>query len=203
MKHDVVLGVLASHTGTTLQAILDAVASGELPLRLGIVISNNSGSRALERARAVGIATQHLSSKTHPDEALLDSAIADALHGAGANLVFLAGYMKRLGPLTLGRYRGRILNTHPALLPKFGGHGMYGEHVHRAVLASGERVSGATVHIVDGGYDTGPSIDQVQVPVEPEDTVEALAARVQLRERALVVSVLTRIARGEISLPGA
>jgi phosphoribosylglycinamide formyltransferase-1 len=197
-----VLGVLASHSGTTLQAILDAVASGALPLRVGVVISNNSGSGALERARRAGVPTLHLSSATHPDAAGLDRAIADALTDAGAHTVFLAGYMKRLGAMTLGRYQGRILNTHPALLPRFGGQGMYGDRVHGAVLARGERVTGATVHLVDAEYDTGEALEQVEVPVEAGDTVQSLAARVQRSERALVVSVLTRIARGDIVLGG-
>jgi phosphoribosylglycinamide formyltransferase-1 len=196
-----VLGVLASHAGTTLQAILDAIDSGRLPLRMGIVISNNSGSTALERARRVGVETLHLSSATHADSEALDRAIATALSDAGVELVFLAGYMKRLGEVTLGRYRGRVLNTHPALLPKFGGQGMYGDNVHRAVLAARERVTGATIHLVDGEYDTGASLAQVEVAVEPDDTVSSLAARVQQSERGLVVSVLERIARGEIVLP--
>lgn len=194
------LGVLASHTGTTLQAILDAIDRGELPLELGIVISNNSGSGAIARARRHGVRTAHLSSATHPDVAALDRTIADRLTEAGVEFVFLAGYMKRLGPILLQRFGGRILNTHPALLPKFGGQGMYGDRVHQAVLQAGDRVSGATIHLVDAEYDTGRTLEQVQVPVEPEDTVQTLAARVQERERSLVVSVLGRIARGELLL---
>lgn len=195
------IAVLASHTGTTLQALLDACASGTLPARIGLVISNNADSGALARARAAGIPCRHLSSKTHPEPAALDEAIRDSLGAADADLVMLAGYMKKLGELTLEAYAGRILNTHPALLPKFGGPGMFGLHVHRAVLAAGEAESGASVHLVAGDYDTGPVVAQCRVPVLPQDTPEALAERVQASERRLVVEVLGRFARGEWTLP--
>ena len=116
-----------------------------------------------------------------------------------SNVVLLAGYMKKLGPATLAAYPGRILNTHPALLPKFGGQGMYGERVHRAVLAAGETSSGASVHLVDEDYDTGAVLAQVTVAVQPHDTPQALAVRVQEAERELVIRVLAELARGEAS----
>lgn len=184
------ISVLASHEGTTLQAILEACDSGECPARVALVISNNAGSGALRRARAAGVAWRHLSGATHPDPAALDQAICDAIAEAQTDVVMLAGYMKKLGPLTLRAYAGRILNTHPALLPKFGGPGMYGMHVHRAVLAAGERIAGASVHLVDGEYDTGPVLAQCAVPVLDGDTPEILAERVQASERRLVVEVL-------------
>ena len=127
------IGVLASHGGTNLQAIIDACADGSLHADIRVVISNNSRSLALERARRANIPTAHLSAVTHPDPAHLDTAIADTLSAHGVELVALAGYMRKLGPRTLSRYRNRILNVHPALLPKFGGRGMYGERVHAAV----------------------------------------------------------------------
>lgn len=195
------IGVLASHAGTTLQAVLDACASGELPARVSLVISNNAESGALQRARAAGIDSRQLSGKTHPDPAALDRAICDALTEAQIEVVLLAGYMKKLGPLTLRTFAGRILNTHPALLPKFGGPGMYGMHVHRAVLAAGERLSGATVHRVEGEYDTGPVLAQCSVPLMDGDTPETLAERVQASERRLVVEVLKQIAQENRALP--
>ena len=112
---------------------------------------------------------------------------------SGAEIVVLAGYMRKIGPRTLRAFHGRILNTHPALLPKFGGQGMYGLHVHRAVLAAGDAVTGASVHWVDADYDTGDVIAQREVAVEPGDTPETLAARVQTAERALLVDVLRRL----------
>jgi phosphoribosylglycinamide formyltransferase 1 len=194
------IGVLASHEGTTLQALLDACASGALPARVVLVVSNNSQSGALRRAALAGVPRVHLSSTKHPDPAVLDAAIRDVLIAAGAEVVFLAGYMKKLGPEVLETFAGRILNTHPALLPKFGGEGMYGMNVHRAVLAAGERETGPTVHLVDGEYDTGAVIEQRRVPVEPGDTPETLAERVQACERALVVDVFRELATGKRAL---
>jgi phosphoribosylglycinamide formyltransferase 1 len=196
------IGVLASHEGTTLQAILDACADARISAEVVTVISNNGGSGALRRARTAGVAAVHLSSKTHPEPSALDAAIIAALDAARVEVVMLAGYMKKLEPGLLERFRGRILNTHPALLPKFGGHGMYGMRVHEAVLRAGETETGPSVHLVDAEYDTGPVLEQARVPVEPADTPETLAARVQEQERRLVVGVLGRIATGELGLEG-
>ncbi len=194
------LGILASHGGTNLQAIIDACKSGRLDAEVRVVISNNSGSMALERAKREGIPQRHLSGKTHPDPAALDLAIRDTLESHGVELVILAGYMKKLGHATLSRYLGRILNSHPALLPKFGGKGMYGSHVHEAVIAAGERVTGVTIHHVDEEYDHGPTVAQCEVPVLDGDTVESLTERVQRREHEFWIETLQRIARGEIEL---
>ena len=195
------LGILASHAGTTMQAILDACVSRELDADVRVVIGNNSRSGAMERARSAGIPAIHVSRATHPDETALDRAILAALTDHDVNLVVLAGYMKRLGPLTLSHYAGHVLNTHPALLPKFGGRGMYGDRVHEAVLAAGENVSGATVHVVDGEYDTGPILSQVTVPTLRGDTFATLRDRVREAERLHYVTVLGRIAGGDIALP--
>ncbi len=194
------IGVIASHGGTNLQAIIDACANGSLDAEVRVVISNNSRSLALQRARRANIPTVHLSSVTHPDPARLDAAIADTLTSRGVELVALAGYMKKLGPRTLSRYRNRILNVHPALLPKFGGRGMYGERVHAAVIAAGESVSGVSVHLVDEEYDRGPVIAQSQVPVLPSDTPDTLAARVLQREHTLYPQTIQRIATGQLDL---
>lgn len=195
------IGALASHEGTTLQAVLDACANGDIDGRVALVISNNADAGALRRARASGVPVAHLSGKTHPDPAALDRAIRDALQAAGIDVVLLAGYMKKLGPLTLGAYAGRVINTHPALLPRHGGQGMYGMHVHRAVIAAGDRVSGVTVHQVEDDYDTGPALAQRQVPVLPGDTPETLAQRVQASERQLLVEVLGALSRGDVLPP--
>ena len=194
------IGVIASHGGTNLQAIIDACADGSLHAEIRVVISNNSRSLALQRARRANIPTSHLSAVTHPDPARLDAAIADTLTSRGVELVALAGYMKKLGPRTLSRYRNRVLNVHPALLPKFGGRGMYGERVHAAVIAAGESVSGVSVHLVDEEYDRGPVIAQSQVPVLPSDTPDTLAARVLQREHTLYPQTIQRIATGQLDL---
>jgi phosphoribosylglycinamide formyltransferase-1 len=158
------------------------------------VISNNSGSGALQRAKSHGIPTAHLSSSSHPEADALDAAIEQALIDAEADWVLLSGYMKKLGPRTLDRYRNRILNTHPALLPKYGGQGYYGSKVHEAVIEAGETESGATVHLVDGDYDTGPILAQVKVPVRSSDTAVTLEERVKEAERKLIVTTLGELA---------
>ena len=191
------LAVFASHEGTTLQAILDAAQIGRLRAPVAVVISNNRESGALRRARAANVPAVHLSSATHPDPGELDAAILAALREHRVDTVFLAGYMKKLGPPVLAAFAGRIYNTHPALLPKHGGKGMYGRNVHEAVLAAKDKESGASIHLVDEGYDTGRVIAQCRVPVAPSDSVETLAARVQEQERELVVETLAKLAGGE------
>jgi phosphoribosylglycinamide formyltransferase-1 len=192
------IAVLASHAGTVLQAIIDGCADGRLAADICLIISNNSRSGAAQRAEKHAIEFRHLSGQTHADPAALDAAILDALIEHSTDIVFLAGYMKKLGPRTLQHYRGRILNTHPALLPRFGGLGMYGSRVHAAVLASGAKVTGVSLHRVEGDYDTGPVLAQCEVPVLPSDDVESLSARVQTRERQFVVETLARVANGEL-----
>ena len=188
------IAVLASHGGSVLQAVIDACQQGELEAAIVLVISNNSGAGALTRAAEHDIPTLHLSSTTHPDPAALDAAMVEALEVARADWVLLAGYMKKLGPTTLARFRNRIINTHPALLPKYGGKGFYGRRVHQAVIDAGDLESGATVHIVDAEYDSGPILAQVRVPVREDDTVEDLEERVKVAERKLIVETLRALA---------
>ena len=196
------LGFLASHGGSNVQAILDACREGRLDAEPSVVISNNSEALVLDRAMAARVPAFHLSAHIHPDPARLDEAILATLEKHRVNLIVLAGYMKKLGPKTLARYRGRVLNMHPALLPKFGGKGMYGHHVHDAVLEAGEKESGATVHIADAEYDEGRILAQKKVPVMAGDTSESLAARVLEVEHQLYAETLQRIARGDIRLEG-
>ena len=181
-------------------SILAACRSGALEAEPRVVIGNNSKSGAVARGRRAGIPVYHLSGHTHPDPEELDRAILSTLHEHGVTLVCLAGYMKLLGMHTLAAYRGRILNIHPALLPKFGGKGFYGRAVHEAVLAAGEKESGTTVHIVDQEFDHGPVLAQTRVPVHPGDTADLLAARVLEREHILYAETLQKIATGEIAL---
>ena len=193
------LAVFASRGGSILQAVIDACENHELPLDVVLVISNNSDSPALQRARNHDIATAHLSSHTHGDAELLDQTVVNQLQDARVDWVLLAGYMKKLGPKTLEAYRNRILNAHPALLPKFGGQGFYGRKVHEAVLEAGETESGATVHLVEGDYDTGPLLSQVRVPVKADDDVDALEARVKSAERNLVLATLSELANRKMA----
>jgi phosphoribosylglycinamide formyltransferase-1 len=194
------IGVLASGGGTNLQAIIDACETGEIPGRVVVVISNNSGAKALERARHDGIDAVHLSNYHYPDDVELDKAIVKELKDRDVDVVCLAGYMKKRGPFFIRAFPNRILNIHPALLPRHGGTGMYGAKVHEAVLAAGDKVSGVTVHLVDELYDHGPTVAQREVPVLPDDTPDTLAARVLEVEHKIYPEVLTAVARGDIDL---
>lgn len=183
-----------------MQAIIDATRKGDIPAKVVVVIGNNAGAMAASRARVAGIPFHHLSGKTYPEFAELDAEIARVLSEAGVDLVMLAGYMKKVGPRTIARFPNRIVNIHPALLPKFGGVGMYGARVHQAVLDAGEEVTGVTVHLVDQEYDRGPIVAQCEVKVRQGDDVETLAARVLEREHAFYVETLGRIVSGELDL---
>ena len=189
-KNPISLGIMASHGGTNLQAIMDACAQGALNAEVKLVISNNSGSRALSRARAGNIPALHLSSITHPGFEDLDLETKNMFLSRGVDYVVLAGYMKKVGPALLQAFSGKILNSHPSLLPKYGGRGMYGDKVHEAVIRNGESETGVTIHVVDGEYDSGRIILQDRVPVLQTDTIDDLRQRVQKVERALWINVL-------------
>jgi len=180
------VAVLVSGGGTNLQALLDAL--GDSPVaRVTRVVASRPDAGALERARRAGV----------PAAVLADPADARELLAAlgDARLAVLAGYVKRVPPAVVARFRWRLINIHPALLPAFGGPGMYGDRVHRAVLASGAAVSGATVHYVDEEYDRGPIVAQWPVPVHAGDTLETLAARVLEVEHRLLPLVVLELAR--------
>ena len=183
-----------------MRAILAAIAAGSLDAEARLVVSNRRDALALAYAAERGVATRFIATKLDPERA--DAVLADALQTAGAELVVLSGYLRKLGPQTLRAYAGRVLNVHPALLPKFGGPGMYGRRVHEAVAASGDLVSGATVHIVDGEYDHGPAVAQIEVSLAAGDDPAAIEARVTAAEPGLLVDVLRRISEGTLALPG-
>jgi phosphoribosylglycinamide formyltransferase 1 len=178
------IGILLSGKGrgSNMQALIDATRDGRIPGEVALVVSTSPGAPALERARAARVETRLLSAKAFPDQAALDTALANTFEDAGVKLICLAGYMRLLGPEFLERFRGRVLNVHPALLPEFGGKGFYGHHVHEKVLAAGAKESGVTIHFVDEVYDHGPALLERRVPVLPDDTPESLAARVLAEE---------------------
>lgn len=188
------LGVLASGGGSNLQSILDRSLDGTLSADVVVVISNNSSARALDRARTSGIDALHISGMTENSDDDVDCRITREFVGRNVDLVVLAGYMKKIGPMLLDAYKGRIINIHPALLPKFGGKGMYGMHVHNAVIAAGEKESGPTVHIVDDKYDHGTILAQVKVPVVEGDTPESLQKRVLAEEHRIMPDTIQYIA---------
>ena len=180
------LGVLASGGGSNLYAILNACATPVLDCaQVKIVISNRADAYALERAKEAGLEALFIDPKFFPDRAAFYQKVILELESRGVSLVCLAGYLLKLESNIVQRFRGRILNIHPALLPKFGGKGMYGHHVHEAVIKAGEKESGATVHVVDEEFDHGPVILQRRVPVFAEDTPGTLAARILNQEHKL------------------
>lgn len=189
------LGFLASHGGTSMRAIVAAIAGGELDGRARILVCNNGDAPALQFAREHQIPCRHISARTEGGEQAADLAICRALQDGGVEWVVMSGYLRKLGPATLERYRGRILNIHPALLPKFGGQGMYGRKVHEAVIAAGETVSGITIHLVDEEYDRGKIIAQHEVPVLPGDSVDDLQQRITQAEPPFFVDVLKSLSK--------
>ena len=197
---DLKLGFLASHGGSGMRAILQAIRAGALKAQACVMISNNVGAGAHEVAASFGVPSLVLNTRLLGDEDSLDRAITRTLEDHGVTLIPLSGYMRMLGPRTLARYHNRILNVHPALLPAFGGQGMYGDRVHAAVLAAKAKVSGATVHLVDEEYDHGPIVAQLETRVNDDDDVNSLRARVQIAEQELFVRVLSDVGAGRIEL---
>ena len=188
------IGVLASGGGSNLQSIIDNCIEGNINGDVVVVISNNSKAKALERAANHGIDGLHISSFTEGTQEKADKRICTEMASRGVDLIVLAGYMKSVSSELLDSYEGRIINIHPALLPKFGGTGMYGMRVHEAVVASGEKESGPSVHYVDSKYDHGSIIAQIKVPVYPDDTPEILQKRVLVEEHKLLPKVIQKIA---------
>ena len=187
------IAVFASHNGSDLQAVIDGCKSGQIAAEVCLVISNNSTSFSLERARREGLPARHLSSRLYPDEAELAQAMLCALDEASADMVMLCGYMKKVPAAVSRRYEGHSYNIHPALLPKHGGPDMYGIHVHEAVIRDGDTETGVTIHRVSNVIDGGEIVAQTRVPVLSGDTPEILAARVLEREHSFLVEVLAKI----------
>jgi len=182
--------VFASGNGSTLQSIIDAIKSKDLEAYIPLVVSNNPKAFALKRAKKAKIPTYVIKEK---DADKIDAELAGVLSKIDINLIVLAGYLKLIGPKLLDKYT--IINTHPALLPKYGGKGMYGMNVHRAVIEAKEEYSGVTVHYVTAEYDRGLTLMQTRVKVMPNDTAEDLAARVQAAEKIQLVELLKSFAQ--------
>lgn len=206
--HELKVAVFASGKGSNVRALLDAVSQGKVPrTHIVLVLSNNSAAGALAIARERGIAAVHLSRMQFESDGRYESALSDCLRSHGANFIALAGYMKKIPNSIVRDFKNRIINIHPALLPAFGGEGMYGARVHEAVIASGARVSGATVHLVDEEYDRGSVVLQREVPVLPGDSSDTLAKRVLAVEHEIYPEALrlfaedrVRIENGRVSI---
>ncbi len=187
------LAVFASGSGTTLQAIINSIESKKLDAKISVVVSNKPDAYALQRAQKAGIPTYVISSKGKEN---IDNELFECLKNYEIDLIVLAGYLRMIGDKLLANYR--IINTHPSLLPKFGGKGMHGMNVHQAVIDSKEKISGVTVHFVNNEYDRGNIIRQVEVEVLPDDDAETLSARVQVAEKIQLVQVLQDFSEGKI-----
>jgi phosphoribosylglycinamide formyltransferase 1 len=182
--------VCASGEGTNFEALVYASRNGELNADIAGLIVNRAGCGALERAKKLGIPARVLSLKSFPERPQWDQAMADQMSEWKADWVVLAGYLALIGPTVLSRYPARIVNSHPALLPRHGGPGMYGRAVHQAVLTAGDTETGVTVHLIDEHFDRGRIIKQERIPVLPGDSVESLEARVKSVEVRLYPKVL-------------
>jgi len=191
------VGVLVSGRGSNLQALLDAAARPGYPAHVAVVISDHERAAALERATAAGVPAVFLNPKDHADRDAYDAALADTLRAHDVGLVCLAGFMRILSPGFVGAFAGRMLNIHPSLLPAFPG-----LSPHRQALEHGVKISGATVHFVEAGVDTGPIVLQAAVPVEPGDTEATLAARILAEEHRLYPAAVRLFAEGRLVIDG-
>ncbi len=191
---------LVSGEGTTLEGLARLAASGELPVEIVLVASDRPHAVALERARRLGLATY--SADPHgTDRVAWSGALSAEIERSGAEVVVLAGFLSILPGPFLSRWRGRVVNLHPSLLPKYGGKGLYGDRVHRAVLEAGEKESGATVHLVTEEVDHGPVLAQFRLPLDAKETPASLRAKLHPHEVFLLAEVLRRFADGSIPLP--
>src|SRR5574341_935965 len=193
----IALGLLASGSGSNLQAILDACEAGAIPARVRIVVSDAAAAHALERARRHGVEVRYLDPKAHATREAFDRTVIAVLQEAEVNLVCLAGFMRLLGKEFVAAFRNRIMNIHPALLPAFPG-----LHGQRKALEYGVKVSGCTVHFVDEGTDTGPIIIQAAVPVFDDDTEETLSARILRHEHRIYPEAIRLFAEGRLEVRG-
>jgi phosphoribosylglycinamide formyltransferase-1 len=191
------LGVLASGSGSNLQAILDGCAEGRIPAQVAVVLCNIAGTKALQRADAAGIPAVVLEHRQFASREEYDHQVVATLRRYGVELVCLAGFMRLIGPVLLNAFHNKILNIHPSLLPAFPG-----LHAVRQALAAGVRVSGCTVHVVDEGTDTGPILIQAAVPVIDSDTEETLAARILVQEHRCYPRAIALWAQGRVRLDG-
>ncbi len=194
------LAVFASGNGTNLQALIDAIKTGQLNAEIAAVVANTKYAGAVGRAREAKIETLIFDPKEFGSRTLWCAKMAKALNERNIDLVVLAGFMMKLEPCMVRAFPNRIINIHPALLPKYGGKGMFGRHVHDAVVAAQEKESGCTVHVVDEIYDHGSIIAQAKVAVAPDDTADNLAEKVHKEEHKLYVNVVRDICSGKINL---
>jgi len=191
------IGFLASHNGSAARAITEACRSGKLKGAATILVTNNAKAGALEWAKDMGLKTAVINSSNTQD---VDKTIADMFLDNYVGLVVCSGYMKLIGPKTIASVKGDILNVHPALLPKYGGKGMYGKYVHQAVFRAKDAETGITIHLVDSEYDRGRIIAQKVINVSSDDSMEMIEEKVKAAEPDFYIQTLQKILSGELSL---
>jgi phosphoribosylglycinamide formyltransferase-1 len=194
------IAVLASGNGTNFQALFDACQRGDINGDIVALVSNQKYALALNRAREAGVEALVFESAKFKTRTQMYSKLSTALMERNVDLVCLAGYMAKIEPSMVRAFPNRILNIHPALLPKFGGKGMYGRHVHQAVIDAQEKESGCTVHLVNEVYDDGPVIARAKVAVSADDTPETLAQKIHAEEHKLYVAVVKDVCSGKLNL---
>lgn len=194
------IAVLLSGSGTTLQNLIDRAADGALDVEIACVLSSRADVYGLERAQQAGIPTHVVARKSYGDAESFSEAVWSTLAPYEVDLVVLAGFMSllRIPPA----YTNRVMNVHPSLIPAFSGKGMYGHHVHEAVIAKGVKLTGVTIHFVDNEYDQGPIILQAVVPIEDEDTPDSLGVRVQAKEREVYPVAIQLFVEGKLRVDG-
>jgi len=196
-RDSIKIGVLVSGRGSNLQALIDAAGAQQLDARIAVVISDQPGARAIERARQAGIPAAVVRREDYPSRQLFEEALAAVLEQHQVNLVVMAGFMRVLSPFLVNRWHRKLINIHPSLLPAFPG-----LEVQAKALDYGVRFSGCTVHFVDEGVDSGPIIAQSAVPVLPDDSADTLADRILMEEHRLLPRVVNWIARGQVRVDG-
>lgn len=196
------IAVFASGRGSNFQAILNSIKSGFIPAQIRLLITNKADAGAIEIAKSENIPSVHISPKHFANESVFANVILNTLSKYEIDFIALAGYLKKIPNQVVKQFHNKIVNIHPALLPAFGGQGMYGHHVHEAVIASGVKISGATVHLVDEEYDHGPIVMQKVVSVLPDDNADTLAARVLEIEHEIYPLSIKAFAEGKVRIEG-
>ncbi|RXK01693.1 phosphoribosylglycinamide formyltransferase [Arcobacter sp. CECT 8989] len=186
------IGILSSHNGSGFDAIQKACENNELDAQVVLVISNNSTAQVLQKAQLKNIPNFIVNAKRFPDENL-DKKITDMMSEFKVDYIFLSGYMKKIEEKLVKTFENRIINSHPALLPKFGGKGMYGTNVHKAVIENGEKKSGCTVHFVNENYDEGKFILQNEITLEENETVESLEEKIKKLETITIIEAIKTV----------
>jgi len=194
------IAIFASGGGSNAEAIIRAANEGRLSLEVGLVVSNNADAGVLQRAKALEVNYITIDQRNFDSEESYMSSLFSVLDENGIDFIALAGYLKLVQPKLINKYKNKITNIHPALLPSFGGKGFYGKKVHEAVLEAGCKVSGVTIHLVSEAYDRGPIISQLTVPVLEDDSPESLAARVLKVEHQIYPEALQLFAEGRVKV---